>query len=186
MWPCSFSTELQEFIISHRMSSKTFYSTTLPEKSYQKTDWSWPWAGHCVHCPAWLLHVLCPHPLHLLNLLVPVANVFLPCFFLSLFCQRGSGSCGWGCPSQGKNNRNRTHQLEVLRVLSPTFKFFDALVVASPLVTISRLPQLLTFFLLSFSLASPCSFQGSSLDFSVRPAGETSRNRDHKKAPRKN
>lgn len=145
------------------------------------------WDRDCVHCPVWLLHMLHPHLLHLLSLLVPVANVFLPCFFFSLFCQTVSGSCAWGLPIPRKNSRNGTHQLEVHRVLTQSHTYiFGALVVSSPLFTISCLPHLFTFFLLSFSLASPCSFQESSLDLSVRPVEETSRNRDHKQVPRKN
>lgn len=119
-----------------------FYNTTqLPERSYQKErlKLAVSWDRHCAHCPVWLPPMLCPHPLHFLSLLVPVANVFLPCFFFSLFLSERVWEL-WVVPAHPKGKTVGTGPIswrcsECL--LCPTFKFFYALVLASPLVTIT-------------------------------------------------
>lgn len=147
-------------------------------------DQSWPWAavGTVLTAPSGSFHMFYPHPLHFLNLLVPVINIFLPCFFSALFVREGLVVGGDGCPSQGKTSRNRAPQLEE-SLLSPTLKFFDALMLISPLVTIYCPPWLFTFFLF-FGILLP--FPGKLFGLArVRPIGETSRKRDHKQVLRK-
>jgi len=83
---------------------------------------SWPRAGVGTVCtaPSGSFHMLYPRPFNFRNFLVPLVNVFLPCFFLSPFCQGGSGSCGGWLPIFRENQKEQGSSAggALLRVLT--------------------------------------------------------------------